>query len=153
MGDKTGIKCQSGFTLVEVMIAVLIITVGMLGVAALQIASLKNNQSALERSEAVVLTYSIMDRMRANRDLAAAGDYDIAMPGSVAACAGPAGGSLAGNDVSQWIADIQTTFGAGVACGAIDCDLNFNCTITIQWDDSLATQGAANQQLVTEGKI
>lgn len=146
-------RSQQGMSLIEVMIAVLVVSVGLLGVAALQLASLKNNQSALDRSEAVVLAYSVLDRMRANRDAAAAGGYDIAMPSDLADCQAPGGASLANNDLTDWFGDIQAAFGAGAACGAIDCDLNFNCTITVQWDDSLATEGDAAQQIVTEGKI
>ena len=72
MIDRAKKTEQAGSSLIEVLIAVLVVSVGLLGTAGLQLASLKNNQSAMQRSEAVVLTYSILDRMRANRDVAAA---------------------------------------------------------------------------------
>ena len=62
-------RVQSGSSLFEVMIAVLVLSTGMLGVAAMQSTSLRNSQSAFQRSQAVVLTYAISDAMRANQCL------------------------------------------------------------------------------------
>jgi type IV pilus assembly protein PilV len=56
----------SGFSLIEVMIAVLVASVGVLGVVALQMVSLQNNRAALERVEALHLAHDMMDRIRAN---------------------------------------------------------------------------------------
>jgi type IV pilus assembly protein PilV len=147
------IKKQQGSSLIEVMIAVVVVAVGLLGVAAMQLASLKNNQSAMERSNAVTLSYSILDRMRANRDVAAGGGYDHSLPGAVGACNATGGSGLAAADLAAWQQEINAVFGGGVACGAVDCDANFNCTITIEWDDSLATEGNAAQRLVTEAQL
>lgn len=57
---------DNGFTLIEVLIAVVILAVGMLGLAGLQATGLRNNQSAYYRSQAAQLAYDIADRMRAN---------------------------------------------------------------------------------------
>jgi len=59
-------KQQSGFTLIEVLVATLVLTVGILGVAAMQMVSFQTNQSAYARSQAVYLAQDIFDRMRAN---------------------------------------------------------------------------------------
>jgi len=56
---------QAGFTLIEVLIAVLLLSVGLLGLAGLQTASLRNNGSALMRSQATTIAYDILDQMRA----------------------------------------------------------------------------------------
>ena len=56
---------QAGFTLIEVLIAVLLLSVGLLGLAGLQTASLRNNGSALLRSQATTIAYDILDQMRA----------------------------------------------------------------------------------------
>src|SRR3546814_2402887 len=66
-----------GTTLSEVLIAVLVLGIGMLGIASLQATSLRNSQSSLERSQAVIATYAIIDAMRANRNDALAGAYNI----------------------------------------------------------------------------
>jgi type IV pilus assembly protein PilV len=55
-----------GFSMVELLVAVLVMGVGVLGVTALQMLSLQNNRSALVRAEAVQLAYDMMDRIRAN---------------------------------------------------------------------------------------
>jgi type IV pilus assembly protein PilV len=57
---------QKGFSIIEVIIATLIMTVGILGVAGLQVVSLQQNRSSLLRSEALQIGNDILDRMRAN---------------------------------------------------------------------------------------
>ena len=57
---------QRGVSLVESMIALLVISIGLLGIAALQITSMKQNNSALHHSQAVWIGYNIADRIRAN---------------------------------------------------------------------------------------
>ncbi len=64
---------QGGFSLIELLVAVLVMGIGVLGVSALQMVSLQNNRMALERGEAVHLAYDIMDRIRANPGV----DYQI----------------------------------------------------------------------------
>ncbi len=59
-------KTNTGFTLIEVLIAMLVLAVGLLGLAGLQATSLRNNQSAYNRSQATQLAYDLADRMRAN---------------------------------------------------------------------------------------
>jgi type IV pilus assembly protein PilV len=57
-----------GFTLLEVLIALLILAIGLLGMASLMLASIQSNQGASQRSAAVVLSYDLVERMRSNRD-------------------------------------------------------------------------------------
>ena len=61
-----------GFTLIEVLVALVIFAIGLLGLAGLQSQSLKFNYSAFLRSQASLLAYDILDRMRANPDQAIA---------------------------------------------------------------------------------
>jgi type IV pilus assembly protein PilV len=58
---------QAGFTLLEVMIAVVILSVGLLGMALLQSTSLRAAQTTNERSQATMLVYEMMDMVRSNR--------------------------------------------------------------------------------------
>lgn len=60
------INRQRGVSLIESMIALVVISVGLLGIAALQITSMKQNNSALHHSQAVWIGYNIADRIRAN---------------------------------------------------------------------------------------
>lgn len=134
-----------GAGLIEVLIAVLVMAVGMLGIAAMQATALRNSQSALERSQAVVQTYSIIDAMRANRDSALANDYVMAMT-----CTPPAAGTLATTDQNTWLTSLQADLG-DTACGRITRNGDI-FSVTVQWDDSRGgTQGAAGNaaQIVT----
>jgi type IV pilus assembly protein PilV len=64
---------QGGFSLVELLVAVLIMSVGVLGVTGLQMVSLQNNRDALLRTEALHLAYNMMDRIRVNPGVGVAG--------------------------------------------------------------------------------
>jgi type IV pilus assembly protein PilV len=69
-GFELGImtKQQSGFSLIEVLVATVIMAIGILGIAGLQVVSLQQNRSSLLRSEALQIGNDIVDRMRANPD-------------------------------------------------------------------------------------
>ena len=62
----TLIRRQRGFSLIEVLVSVVIMSVGILGIAGMQVISLQQNRSALLRAEALQLGNDILDRMRAN---------------------------------------------------------------------------------------
>jgi len=62
---------QAGMTLIEILIAVLVLVIGMLGMAAMQLQSLKFSESAKWRSHATFLAYDIVERIRANKSDAA----------------------------------------------------------------------------------
>ncbi|HPQ95373.1 MAG: type IV pilus modification protein PilV [Thiothrix sp.] len=66
---------QRGFNLIEVMAAALILSVGLLGLAGLQVSTLKNTQNASSRQQASFQVYELLERMRSNRDAARRGDY------------------------------------------------------------------------------
>ena len=59
-------RASAGFSMIELLVAVLVLGIGVLGVTALQMVSLQNNREALLRAEAVQLAYDMMDRIRAN---------------------------------------------------------------------------------------
>ena len=121
-----------GVGLIEVLVAVLVLAIGLLGVAAMQATALRNSQSSLERSQGVMHVYTILDAMRANPDAARAGIYNIGMT-----CAVPAAGNLVANDRRAWIATLQQNLGV-TACGQIAC-AGALCTVTVRWDDSRGT--------------
>ena len=66
LNNTKSIKKQAGFTMIELLVAVLVMGVGVLGVTGLQLVSLQNNQAALLRAEAARLAYDIFDRIRVN---------------------------------------------------------------------------------------
>ena len=107
---------QRGVGLIEVLIAVLVLSFGMLGLVGLQTWSLRNNQSALERGMATVQTHSIVDVMRADRDTAVNGGFDIDLDD-----AAPAGTSYSDQAIATWRAALQNALNP-TATGAIDCN-------------------------------
>ncbi|MCR6626715.1 MAG: type IV pilus modification protein PilV [Pseudoxanthomonas sp.] len=139
-----------GVSLIEVLVSVVVLSIGLLGVAAMQSIALRGGQSSLESSQAIIQTSSILEAMRANR--LNAGAYNTA--GMI--CNTPAaGGTLAQDDVSNWIASLKQTIGSGDAdvttCGQITgCPLN--CVITVEWDDRRAG-GGENRQIATRTRI
>jgi len=139
-----------GTSLIEILVAVAVLSTGLLGMVALQAKALRNNQSSLERSQAVVLTYSILERMRTNAAVARAGAYNYAAP---AGCPAPGVGTLAATDLTNWITELRAGLGQG-ACGSVACAGNL-CTITIQWDDSRGTAvpNAATLQISTVSRL
>lgn len=67
---------HSGFTLVEVLVTLLVLSIGLLGIAKLLLVSSRANDSAYMRTQATALAYSILDSMRANRQTAVSHGYD-----------------------------------------------------------------------------
>lgn len=69
-------KTQSGFSMIEVLVSLLVIGVGILGLSGLQIASVKGTNNAHSRNIATMLSMELGDRMRANPFGVAGGFYD-----------------------------------------------------------------------------
>lgn len=59
-------RSNRGFTLVEVLVALVVLSLGLLGLAALQLTSLQFNTNSYFRTQATVVAYDIIDRMRSN---------------------------------------------------------------------------------------
>jgi len=139
---------QRGVSMLEVMISVLILGVGLLGIAAMQALALRGGQGSLESSQAVMQTTSIVEAMRANR--LNAGNYAMAMT-----CTAGSGGSLAQNDLAAWVNALKSTMGTAgdtSTCGRIEALGNSRFRITVQWDDQRAG-GSSARQVATEVRI
>ncbi len=128
---------RRGVTLIEVLVSVLVITVGLLGAAAMQAVMLRDNQGSYEYTQTSILTQSILDAMRANPAGVTGGAYDTA--GYV--CNAPNGAALAARDLARWITTLQSQLGCS-ACGSVSCAAAA-CTVRVRWDDSRATGGSA----------
>lgn len=136
---------QRGMSMLEVLVAFIILAVGLLGLAGLQANALKNNQSSLQRSQAIMLSYSILDAIRADR--ANAASYSMTTTDTA-----PSGSSLISSTQGTWINNLKTALGDSSSTkGGIACDAS-TCTITITWDDTRGG-GTSTEPLVTEGRI
>ena len=152
---------EAGFTLIEVLVAVALTAIGLLGLASLQITSLGGAQAGSERTQAAMLALDIADRMRHNIDAARAGTYDVdaGEERNAATCrteesaCTPA--QLAAADLSEWLTLVATTVAGGTAGVDTTADGNVtDVTITINWVDTRALDDLDQQgQLVFEFTI
>jgi type IV pilus assembly protein PilV len=129
---------QKGFTLLEVLVAIVVLSIGLLGLAGLMASSVRNNHSAYQRTQAAWLAYDMVDRMRANRAFAvtSATDYNVALG---VASAAPAG-QLAKADVDDWKTALRTTLPAGDGSVTVTAATGA-ATVVVQWNDARGTGG------------
>jgi type IV pilus assembly protein PilV len=108
---------HKGFTLVEVLVALVVMSVGMLGIAALYLEGLRAGRTSLYRTAAVTLAADMADRIRANRNAGLA--YAGTGPGASRACVnGPADCTaveLASDDWADWLARLDAQLPDGSA--------------------------------------
>lgn len=133
---------QAGAGMVEVLITVLILAIGLLGLSALQLSSLKSNHSAMQRSIAVLQSYTIVEAIRADTDAAKQGSFNINLNAT------PGSGSFAATVHQLWHEQLQLNLGTA-ATGSVDCNAS-KCTIIVQWDDSRASQDKAKTNAAAE---
>ena len=127
-----------GLTLIEILIALLVMSIGLLGLAGLQTVSLKFNTSAYYRTQATALSYDLADRMRANRTAALANEYNVVFADPVPGCGTAATtGTRAAQDLSAWLNTLACRLPLSTGAVVRNGD---EFTFTVRWDDS---QGAA----------
>jgi type IV pilus assembly protein PilV len=137
-----------GFTLLEVLVALVVLSIGLLGLAGLMAASLKNSHSAYYRTQATWLAYDVLDRMRANRTVALANGYDLALG------AAPGGSGLAATDLGEWDAELSNTLPEGDGSVAVQAVGSSRfVTIVVQWNDTRGTGGDAAEQFRVDTQL
>lgn len=156
--NRAGIRSprsMRGLSLIEVLVSVVVVGIGLLGIAAMQSLALRGAQSSLESSQATMQTNAIIEAMRANR--ANANNYN----GNWAAP--PGGGTVAQRDLNEWIAGMQgvanwrgITLGQpiiGNTASATIAGCPDDCVITLNWNDTRAGGDAARSTFVTGTRI
>jgi type IV pilus assembly protein PilV len=123
-----------GITLVEVLVTLLVISVGLLGIAALHLTGLRNNFDANIRSQASILASDIADRMRSNRAAALAtptSEYAIA---TVSTYATPS--TRAQSDIAEWKTSLSQLLPNGDGSISVNTAGGSNLvTIIIGWEE------------------
>lgn len=117
-----------GFSLIEMLIALLVLSIGLLGMAGLQAYSLRNNTSAYQRSQANTLVYDILDSMRSNRAAALQGNYNVGYT------VDPSGSDQFAQDLYNWKQRLSLLLPSGT--GEVTCNSTTGlCRVTVIWDD------------------
>lgn len=132
---------ERGFSLIEVLIALLVLAIGLLGTASLALTSMKSNQSAYQRSQANWLAYDIVERMRLNRAVAtSSSNYVITATTTLPSdpnckATGCTAANTAVLDVREWMTLLAQ---AGVN-GTVAVNGGDSYTITISWQEDSST--------------
>lgn len=129
---------QTGTGLIEVLIAILVLSLGVLGVAGMQAAGLRASYGASYRAQAAFLAQDILDRMRGNPGQAK--DYGVAYGDSA-----PSGTAVIDRDKAQWLGAVRNL---PAGDGSVQIDLLTNIvTVTVRWDNSRA--GGSTSEVFT----
>jgi type IV pilus assembly protein PilV len=139
----------AGFTLIEVLVALIVLSIGLLGIGKLMLFTSHANDSAYLRGQATEMAYAILDNMRANRTNAVAQGYVTAInavpanPGScvTAVCTPP---QLALYDVYQWKTRLAAALPSGQGSVQVSAAAPTTATIVVQWDDTQGQTTFAN---------
>lgn len=128
--NKYKSKHLDGFSLIEVMVALTIFSIGLLGLAGLQQVGLVQNATAMQRTLAMNHAYDILDRMRNNKNVNYTAAAAASSPNCVTASCSP--DALAAYDVYEWNLAIADDLPNGV--GFITGDTG-GYVIYIGWDE------------------
>lgn len=140
---------QSGYLLLETMITIGILAVGLLGISAMQLTSLKNSHSAVQRGEAAFLVAAMTDRMRANT-YGVYANYYHGLTRSTVKQTGEISNAQerAQFDYDVWRDEIDQLFNSSkTPLGSINCLTSTNCVLEISWDDNRANSDLQNEYL------
>ncbi len=130
-------KRSRGFSLIEVLVAIVLLAVGLLGLAGLQVASLKHNHNSYLRTQATFLAHDAIERMRANRVAALSGDYDIAFSEAAGT------GSVAADDLASWKERLARELPGGEGAITVSTS-NRVVLVEVRWDDARGDDGSEN---------
>jgi len=150
-------KGVRGATLIEILVALLVLSFGILGMVALQARAIKGNHSAMQRTQAVMMSYYMLVAMRVDRRRIKLNPslYDTTDANSAAAFNNA---TLEDYNRKHWIESLKTTIGSPgdtTTKGSISCTKTgeiVDCTVKVTWDDTRAN-GLGNQTVETTSSL
>ena len=154
------IKNSKGFTIIEVLVAMVILSIGVLGLGVLQLTAVQNTQGGYMRSQATILAYDMIDSMRANIPAVAGGDYGItfaqATPVAVD-CYGPVANcttrQMAISDLNRWRNVLGNYLPSGSGqVSTVNVGITTQVTVAVTWIDPYSAE-SGNEQLVLVSEL
>jgi type IV pilus assembly protein PilV len=140
---RGGRRSVRGFSLLEILIALLVLAFGLLGLGLLQTMNLRFTKSADQRTQAVNLASDMLDMMRANRSQLSAYAMDASAFGSVTVPAGTGcvfnAALSAAENVSKWQCQVREALGPEATAVVVVNDPAVR--VTINWSDAVMTAG------------
>jgi len=162
---KPPVKKQQGFTMLEALLTLFVLTIGVLGVAGLQMRAMSSGGMAMQRTVVLMKTQELLERMRANKANlisyagAGAGTNGGCSDGGGGGAVACAGAAMASHDLFQWRSDLAALLSAS-ALGATPITVNLGALIpnttpskrspstiqiTVNWTSKTNNQGAVTQ--------
>lgn len=162
-------SANAGFTLMEVLVAAVVLGIGILGLVTMMVTSMKSNQSSFYRSIASSLAYNMADRIRKNSDQAKLGAYDgidtsgtiPSDPNCITSLSGCTPSNLAIEDIREWAENFTNVNSAtnyvpslpnGIGTVTRNTTTN-QFTITVTWNDSDWDSSNLTQRTATTGTL
>lgn len=133
---------QQGFSMIEVLVAILIVSVGLIGMALLQSMALKYSQSSNYRTQAVNLSSNLLEQVRANR--AEASSYVGSFSALSGTCASTGSSVTSATFMNEWRCQMHKQLGSGAK--AVVSRTNNQIQVQITWADSWWEVQSARQK-------
>ncbi|WP_165495787.1 type IV pilus modification protein PilV [Marinobacter halodurans] len=144
---------EKGFTMIEVLVALLILAIGLLGVVGVQALAMKSTTNSNVRSQVNLLAYDMVERIRANVPGVQAGAYDNitaskTLPGCGTSCTPT---QMAAIDSNEWFSNLNSTL-PGFTSASVKYASGV-ATITINWSERDLGNDAVNQSYKLDARI
>ncbi len=146
-------KGESGFSMIEVLIALVVLALGLLGFALLQTMNLRYTQSANQRTQATNLAYDLIDQMRANSLAAAQYQAATFLPNTQTGkdCPRPVGTTTYVENTDRWKCQVAESLGPQSSANVTYA--NREVTVVITWSERLANVSDQNTSFTVRTRL
>ncbi len=145
---------QRGFSMIEVLIAIVVLAIGLLGFALLQTTNLRYTQSANTRTLATNLSYSLLDQMRSNR-LSAAQYSDASFETetlTAAACPPSTAGDAVDQGIASWQCQVFNALGPSAAA-TVTYDASGEAAVQLEWGERSAVAAESTTEFTARTQL